>query len=46
MRKLYERPVITKHYSGFMNKFGSAPVSQYKSDIEGVQIKDLATDYG
>ncbi len=46
MRKLYERPVITKHYSGFMNKFGSAPVSQYKSDIEGVQIKDLATEYG
>ncbi len=46
MKKLYERPVITKHYSGFMNKFGSAPVSQYKSDIEGLQVKDLAQEFG
>lgn len=46
MKKLYERPVITKHYSGFMNKFGSAPVSQYKPDIEGLQVKDLAEKFG
>ncbi len=46
MKKLYERPVITKHYSGFMNKFGSAPVSQYKPDIEGVSVADLARDFG
>lgn len=45
-KKLYERPVITKHYSGFMNKFGSAPVSQYKTDIEGIQVKDLAANFG
>ncbi|MFH0734480.1 MAG: alanine racemase [bacterium] len=45
-KKLYERPVITKHYSGFMNKFGSAPVSQYKTDIEGIPVKELANNYG
>ncbi len=45
-KKLYERPVITKHYSGFMNKFGSAPVSQYKTDIEGIQVKDLVLNFG
>lgn len=45
-KKPYERPVITKHYSGFMNKFGSAPVSQYKTDIEGIQVKDLTANFG
>lgn len=46
MKKLYERPVITKHYSGFMNKFGSAPVNQYKPDIEGVSVSELAKNFG
>lgn len=42
----YERPVITKHYSGFMNKFGSQIVSKPLTEIEGVPISKLTEEYG
>ncbi len=45
-KKRYERPVITKHYSGLMNKYGSNTISTPKTEIDGVKIKDLTAEYG
>ena len=45
-KRPYERPVITKQFSGLMNKFGSAPVSTPKTEIDDVRIKDLTDAYG
>lgn len=45
-KKRYERPVITKHYSGFMNKFGSAAITAPVDKIDGVAVKDLVEQYG
>jgi hypothetical protein len=40
-KRPYERPVITKQHSGLMNKFGSAPVSLPRTEIDDIRIKDL-----
>jgi hypothetical protein len=45
-KRPYERPVITKQFSGLMNKFGSAPVSTPKTEIDDVRIKDLTEKFG
>lgn len=45
-KKKYERPIIQKQYSGFMNKFSSNPVSQIKSEIDGVPVKELIKKFG
>ncbi len=45
-KRPYERPVITKQQSGFMNKFGSAPASTPRTEIDGVPIKQLTEDFG
>jgi diaminopimelate decarboxylase len=45
-KRPYERPVIIKQQSGFMNKFGSAPVSMPKTAIDDVPVADLVRDYG
>lgn len=42
----YERPTITKQYSGLMNKFGSSSLSRPTVDIDGVSIKSLCEGYG
>ncbi len=45
-KKIYERPVINKQYSGMMNKFGSSPVTKPKTDIDGVPVKELTDKFG
>lgn len=45
-KKTYERPVVTKHQSGVMNKFGSGPSTSVRDNIDGVLIKDLAAKFG
>jgi len=45
-KKRYERPIITKHYSGMMNKFGTGPVTTPKPTIDGVSVKSLTERYG
>lgn len=46
IKKRYERPVITKHQSGLMNKFGSGPSVKPVTEIEGVPVSQLAEEYG
>jgi diaminopimelate decarboxylase len=45
-KKIYEKPIITKHHSGLMNKFGSSPITTPKTEIDGVPVKDLVEQYG
>ncbi|OGU74788.1 MAG: diaminopimelate decarboxylase [Ignavibacteria bacterium RBG_16_34_14] len=45
VKKRYERPIITKHYSGLMNKYGSRNISSPKSEIDGVLVKELVEKY-
>src|SRR3990172_3509042 len=45
-KKFYEKPIITKHHSGFMNKFGSSPITVPKTEIDGVPVKDLMNKFG
>jgi diaminopimelate decarboxylase len=45
-KKRYERPVITKHYSGFMNKIGTSSFSKPKKDIDGIAVTDLVEKFG
>ncbi len=45
-KKRYERPIITKHYSGLMNKFGSGPSTKVVSSIDGVPVKRLIEEFG
>ena len=48
MKKAYEKPVITKVETGFMNKFGSSPyyARKIRKDIDGVSINELVEKYG
>lgn len=45
-KKKYERPIITKHVSGLMNKFGGGPSTKVISEIDGVPVKELIEKYG
>jgi diaminopimelate decarboxylase len=45
-KKVYERPVIVKQYSGLMNKFGTSPVQPPMAEIDGVSIEKLTKQYG
>jgi diaminopimelate decarboxylase len=45
-KRIYERPIIVKQYSGMMNKFGSAPSTLPLSEIDGIPVKQLAQDWG
>ncbi|HPI38832.1 MAG TPA: alanine racemase [Ignavibacteriaceae bacterium] len=45
-KKRYERPIISKHYSGLMNKFGTKTLTTPKPDIEGIPVKKLVEEYG
>jgi diaminopimelate decarboxylase len=45
VKKRYERPIITKHYSGLMNKYGSKAHLTPKTEIDGVFISDLIEKY-
>ncbi|MCE1188665.1 MAG: alanine racemase [Ignavibacteria bacterium] len=46
LKKKYERPVITKNYSGLMNKMGSATLTPPKTEICSVPVKRLVEQYG
>jgi len=47
MEKLiYERPVITKHNTGLMNKFGAKTTSGIISEIDGMTVKELTEKFG
>ncbi|WP_304130993.1 alanine racemase [Ignavibacterium album] len=46
VKKRYERPIITKHYSGLMNKFGSKSISAPKTAIEGIPVEYLVDQFG
>jgi len=48
MKKKYEKPVITKIETGFMNKFGSSPyyARKIRTEIDGISIDELVTKYG
>lgn len=48
MKLPYEKPVITKHRSGMMNKFGWRPIYSRKvrTEIDGVPIEQLVADHG
>ncbi|WP_457642842.1 alanine racemase [Persephonella sp.] len=48
MKKVYEKPVITKLETGFMNKFGASPLyaRKVRKDIDGVPISKLVEEYG
>jgi diaminopimelate decarboxylase len=45
-KKRYERPVIIKQQSGYMNKFGTQTLSPPVTEIDGVAIKYLAEEFG
>lgn len=45
-KMIYERPIITKNQAGFLNKFGSSSLVKPKSEIDGVLVKDLVSQYG
>lgn len=48
MKIKYEKPIIIKLQTGFMNKFGSSPLysRQIRTEIDGVQIADLVEQFG
>jgi diaminopimelate decarboxylase len=45
-KKRYERPVIIKQQSGFMNKYGTQTLAPPVIEIDGVPVKDLAEQFG
>src|SRR5512141_1414675 len=45
-KKRYERPVIIKQHSGFMNKFGTQTFSPPVTEIDGVNVNALADKFG
>jgi len=42
----YERPIIQKMNTGFMNKFGTRTAFEPVTNIEGVSVKSLINQYG
>ena len=48
MKKIYEKPLVKKLHTGFMNKFGSNPAStrRHREAIDGVTIDKLVSEYG
>ncbi|MGM0556770.1 MAG: alanine racemase, partial [Myxococcota bacterium] len=42
----YEKPLIIRHESGLMNKFGRAQSLRPMTHIDGVAVEDLVSEYG
>jgi diaminopimelate decarboxylase len=42
----YEKPAITRHHTGFMNKFGAAAYSLPYNKISGVPVRELVKQFG
>lgn len=45
-KKRYERPAISKHYSGLMNKYGGRQMTPPKTHIDGIPVKDFTEKFG
>lgn len=45
-KELYEKPCITRHSVGLMNKFGRTSASVPFSKFESAEIKDMVREYG
>lgn len=45
-KKKYERPIVTKNQTGFLNKFGSSSLVKPKTEIDGISVKDLVHQWG
>jgi diaminopimelate decarboxylase len=45
-KKRYERPVIIKQQSGYMNKFGTQTLAAPVTEIDGTAVKDLVEKFG
>ena len=48
MKQAYEKPVIVKLETGFLNKFGNSPLymRRIREEIDGVAIGDVVSEYG
>jgi len=46
LKKTWLKPSLTVHKTGFMNKFGAVANHGIKSEFDGVDIKQLATEHG
>ncbi|MDI6745500.1 MAG: hypothetical protein QMD07_09020, partial [Thermodesulfovibrionales bacterium] len=46
MKKPYEKPFITRHHGGVINKFGELPISRVYDSIEGIKVTDLVAQFG
>ncbi len=46
MKESYEKPVISKLHTGFMNKFGSSYLKRVRQDIDGVSVSRLTEEFG
>lgn len=46
MAKRYEKPVITRHQSGLMNKIGAAPLIAPRTEIDGIPVTKLVEEFG
>ncbi len=44
--EIYEKPIIKKLQTGFMNKFGTGVFKHIRRDIDGVAVEELAEQYG
>lgn len=45
-RPVYQRPVLLRHQSGLMNKFGRAATTEPLTHIDGVAVAELVAKYG
>ena len=46
MKKPYEKPFITRHHSGIVNKFGEPSVTHVCDTLEGIKVADLLAQFG
>ncbi|MBI5326790.1 MAG: diaminopimelate decarboxylase [Deltaproteobacteria bacterium] len=46
MKKLYEKPFITRHHGGIINKFGEPPRTQIYDSIDGIKVSELIGRFG
>jgi len=44
--KQWQRPAISRHRSGIVNKFGDTRHNLFQSNIDGIEIENLVTRYG
>ncbi|MBN1970140.1 MAG: diaminopimelate decarboxylase [Candidatus Delongbacteria bacterium] len=45
-KKIYSKPFLKKHISGFQNKFGVSYSRSYRDEIDGASISNMTEKYG